>query len=1148
MALSVKRFINDLNCPEPPEQVSVMYHPTSPDVLCDGGGTPTAIFANNGSLQTIVNNSETPYAAGADTCTEGMDVVFVVDYTSSMSNAIEGVKTGVNGIVSTINSSSGGNYRLGLVLFDGGELNYSSSNFYTSLPAAQKINGNGILVTCAEKMSSIGNSISFTQALNSINTADMPIGDSNPTGIEAIHEIVNNDFAGFFRSGVQKLIVLITDGTYSNWTSNPTTAQVSDDLDFIGAQVLYQTSDSFGGFTHNRWSGLLDTQPAGSATYLLNYNSNSWTTNLNSSISSLCSGTYLYSCDVIATGWYMASAASANRANYWNGTAWTTQNLCNYTVKVNLAKGAGQSASWDIKPIPSDHPNYFDANTFIFTGDYSTSNSYGADGVLTWEIEAATDYSISNISAVGHSTQSGTSTNFKSFTDNGVGSSNINPDLAQHEFQIAGPMTQDAEFTIVLSAKLDNVGYSMKVIVIGDEPDGLDAGGVAQSPSGAIAITGTNPEAFWLNAASAYPTKTGAQLYTFSGTVGSSHSFGLDLNPYPTDYSIDVTSYIDTYSSTAAQNAIGPNIVVNDSSVSGTFAMPSGGGVAEIFLDGQVNQPDYNFVLTVTDSITGVSVISGDQTQTYTGYTGQTFNWHADLTAGANIASYTIDYSENSVSPSTYVSIGSGAGAGEVYGVVSMPSGGDSATVTVAGSSVPSTYSMEITFTDDFTSDETYGEPITVTGTAGQTINTVKTLTSTDANTSYVIDKITSNNAAVTVTKSGTTLTVKTVMPSGGGTATVAVEGSQTLNTYLYTVSLGDAVPNASIVGANAEGVKILTATLAVGAQHTFTEAISLSSGYYYTSGPTSSSNNATAVASVNAAGSISITVTGGSSNRIAEVEIRGNTAIIQRTLTVKYRDSQLNLEASVTSGSGAGYTTYNQDSFTGAPGATGTKTLYYMPVSGYVSASINSIASTNTNLAGGTPSIGSNAGQSWTLDYTIPNSNSNATVTITGSSVAATAATAATTLRTEATAAPTDATSATTKATAATTLATAATTLATAATTLRTEPTLEPTLATIGTKATNATNATEEPLYWFANGTLCEGGPSRKFRSSSRFFQGSSYTTNWDDQVVLITTNPYQATVEEWFNYSIMGSGICEGGGDGGIGDNDPEDPRGPR
>jgi len=148
MALSVKKFINDLTCPEPSAQVNVMYHPTSSDVLCDGGGTPTAIFSNNGSnlpnIAAAAGGSGSgagsgAYAAGSDVCPEGMDVVFVVDYTSGMGGAINGLKTGVSNLISNISSESGGNYRLGLVLFDGGGATYNSSNFYTSLPAGQKI-------------------------------------------------------------------------------------------------------------------------------------------------------------------------------------------------------------------------------------------------------------------------------------------------------------------------------------------------------------------------------------------------------------------------------------------------------------------------------------------------------------------------------------------------------------------------------------------------------------------------------------------------------------------------------------------------------------------------------------------------------------------------------------------------------------------------------------------------------------------------------------------------------------------------------------------------------------------------------------------------------------------------------------------------
>ena len=258
---------------------------------------------------------------------------------------------------------------------------------------------------------------------------------------------------------------------------------------------------------------------------------------------------------------------------------------------------------------------------------------------------------------------------------------------------MAGDKVEEEEHTNKLSDKADENNYNMKGSVSADESDKLDSDGNTQSPSGAIDVTGTDPASFWLNAAKSYLTKTGATQYTFSGVAGSSHNFELALAPVPSDYSIDVTGYTDSYSNTASQNAIGPNIVVNDTSVTGTFTMPSGGGIAEIFLEGQVNQPNYEFDLTVTDSIAGISVLNADQSQSFTGYTGDTFVWAADLVIGTDYDDFTIDYPNTAANPSTYVSIGSGAGAGhDVHGVVTMPSGGGSSTVTVAGTSTCNSY------------------------------------------------------------------------------------------------------------------------------------------------------------------------------------------------------------------------------------------------------------------------------------------------------------------------------------------------------------------------------------------------------------------------------------------------------------------------
>ena len=119
MAISVKTFINPLNCDEPAYEVPVLYHPSSAGEICNGNGTTTNIYGDFANLADIATNSGTGNAANSDICQEGMDVVFVVDYTGSMGNAIQGVKNGINDIVTEIQSQSNGNYRLGLVLFDG---------------------------------------------------------------------------------------------------------------------------------------------------------------------------------------------------------------------------------------------------------------------------------------------------------------------------------------------------------------------------------------------------------------------------------------------------------------------------------------------------------------------------------------------------------------------------------------------------------------------------------------------------------------------------------------------------------------------------------------------------------------------------------------------------------------------------------------------------------------------------------------------------------------------------------------------------------------------------------------------------------------------------------------------------------------------
>lgn len=156
-------------------------------------------------------------------CEEGMDVVFLIDYTGSMSSMIEKVKTSVNTIVSTIVGESNENYRLALVLYDEerrlAPLRYANAPTYKRLPTRDKIVQNNKNSTASifalERLEALNNFTNFKKQLNLLNTSSsLPLGTGNefpePAGV-ALEEIVINRRFGAFRPGVSKFIVLITD-------------------------------------------------------------------------------------------------------------------------------------------------------------------------------------------------------------------------------------------------------------------------------------------------------------------------------------------------------------------------------------------------------------------------------------------------------------------------------------------------------------------------------------------------------------------------------------------------------------------------------------------------------------------------------------------------------------------------------------------------------------------------------------------------------------------------------------------------------------------------------------------------------------------------------------------------------------------------
>jgi hypothetical protein len=194
-------------------------------------------YPTNATVRVIGVNDNTVWdikdiecpTGGPASCDSGMDVVFLFDYTLSMGNQIEAVKTGAIDIIDEIQTLSGSNdYRLGLVLADEyplsqpgtDQINYVNAPGYTSLPDSQKfINSNPSanlkqVITAMEMMSDNNESTFVTQIAKINNASDMIIGGGvrlpEPLDL-ALSKVVEDDFAGQFRPNVAKYVILITD-------------------------------------------------------------------------------------------------------------------------------------------------------------------------------------------------------------------------------------------------------------------------------------------------------------------------------------------------------------------------------------------------------------------------------------------------------------------------------------------------------------------------------------------------------------------------------------------------------------------------------------------------------------------------------------------------------------------------------------------------------------------------------------------------------------------------------------------------------------------------------------------------------------------------------------------------------------------------
>ena len=179
------------------------------------------------SGQICPNTQAFTMQAVAQACSAGMDVAIVLDYTSTMSNEITALQSGIAAVIGTIDNNSGSNpYRMALVTADEAQgttatPTYNTSSDYVALPAAQRIintgGGHRQFIT-AWSMFGNDNGTAFTNQLNKLNTgaptSGVPLGqgDGSPDPTDmAIQQIMTGNFVGAFRSNVAKFIVVITD-------------------------------------------------------------------------------------------------------------------------------------------------------------------------------------------------------------------------------------------------------------------------------------------------------------------------------------------------------------------------------------------------------------------------------------------------------------------------------------------------------------------------------------------------------------------------------------------------------------------------------------------------------------------------------------------------------------------------------------------------------------------------------------------------------------------------------------------------------------------------------------------------------------------------------------------------------------------------
>ena len=847
MAISVKQFKNLLDCPEPQYEINIAYHAdaaTGASEICNGNGTLTNVYGDFATLSDLYSNSATGNAATTDICDEGMDVVFVVDYTGSMGGAINGVKTGIAQIAQEINTQTSGNYRLGLVLYDEYDdtgiystLQYASSGFYQNLPSDQKIietnttAGKKQVYTCIEKMDVVGNigdaSSGFTQGLNALNAATnsstgMKLGNGRgapePGGI-ASYKAAADAFAGQWRSGVLKLIIHITD----NYPGGDDDHYNSTDVQYFQNTLTPALDNNNIQFFHNSDAAATanenvdtykyvveNTTPAGLGNYSVNYNS-TWYNAIITGIQTLCDETTTYTCDPAPAGWYadVPVVAGTTVVYYWDGSAWTNSYSCpapQYTVYLDVVDAITNGS---VDDFPVNQANQYDLDTF----------EYGpavAGTVFTSTIQCSVDSGYQNLSL-----------NVSNISDtNVVTSTSVNNGTLEVTVQVTIGNANSTE-SIQINGTASQIPRTLVLDVINGVQDNFDANGDAQSPAGYITIEPQDPVASgWTNMESTYTTY--AERYTFTGVAGSTHSLEVGFDRLPADYDLDVTSV--TVLGFNGSNAGGPNYAaaINamsnvslttgnqaNASYSGNITMPNENVYVRVYVYGQVDQPDFRYTVYASETITGASIVGSNST-TFEGYTGEVFSFSKQVQADSGYTGVSVSgvqlnnaYSGNAALSSLgYSNAPPGAGC-----TVTMPAGGGSGGIIISGSATAIEYDYVITILDGF-SQAAWGQ-VTLTGVAGSTPSATATSIN---NPGYTFNATSISggepgvlNASITNASSMELGLSLQAMPLGGGSATITVNGSQTAIQYTYEL---DITTDQVVVGSWASNSATLTGSV----------------------------------------------------------------------------------------------------------------------------------------------------------------------------------------------------------------------------------------------------------------------------------------------------------------------------------------------